>query len=125
MNYVKQLKAYAATNLASPPAYRAANEVKLCGEKLTRPISWTGYQWAVTGYGLECRDGCYHVAKHDLWMDECHHGWVPHMSEKGWVDLDDFAEALRIARHMHRAKDAPPLVPQAVSEARTQDTRAQ
>jgi hypothetical protein len=64
----------------------------------------------VTKRGLEARDGTYFIARDRLWDDEDYHGWIPAMSEKGWVDLDDFAEALRLARHIHRAH-CPQAVP--------------
>jgi hypothetical protein len=28
--------------------------------------------------------------------------WIDHMAEKEWVDIEDFAEALRVARERHR-----------------------
>ena len=39
---------------------QSRNEVKVRGEALD-PILWQGEQWAVTTYGLECRDGTYVV----------------------------------------------------------------
>jgi hypothetical protein len=91
---------HAATNLDAPPRYHATNVVVCLSGKLSR-IIWQGEQWAVTAYGIEARDGTYTITKHRLWEDEGHHGWVEHMSGKGWVDLIDFAEALRIARQRH------------------------
>jgi hypothetical protein len=46
----------------------------------------------------ECRDGTYAIARRRIWEDEGDYGWIKHMGEKEWVDLPDFAEALRIAR---------------------------
>jgi hypothetical protein len=95
-------KQYAASDLDRPPRYRCAADVMILGEQLSRPIHWQGHQWAVTSAGLECRDGTYTIKKGRLWEEEAGYGWVRHMSEKGWVNLPDFAEALRIARHVHR-----------------------
>jgi hypothetical protein len=33
-----------------------------------------------------------------LWENEDEYPWVTHMSGKKWVDLEDFPEALRVAR---------------------------
>jgi hypothetical protein len=91
---------HAATNLSAPPRYHASNAVPCRGDKLSR-IIWRGEQWAVTSYGIEARDGTYAITKHRLWENEDRHGWIEHMAGKGWVDLQDFAEALRLARHKH------------------------
>src|SRR5690242_12041582 len=76
------------------------NEVQRRGGKLSR-VLWLGSQWAVTFYGIEARDGTYGIAKRRLWENEGPYGWLLHMAEKDWPDLDDFAEALRLARHLH------------------------
>jgi hypothetical protein len=34
--------------------------------------------------------------------DDDDHSWIMHMAEKEWVDLEDFAEALRVARIFER-----------------------
>jgi hypothetical protein len=65
------------------------------GERLSR-IIWKGRQWAVTKFGIEARDGRYAIDKRRLSED-----WLRHMSEKEWVDLLEFAEALRVARQVH------------------------
>jgi hypothetical protein len=56
----------------------------------------------VTAYGVECRDGTYAIEKNRIWENEEEYGWVMHMSGKDWPDLEDFAEALRIARRRWR-----------------------
>ena len=94
------LIAHASTNLDAPPRYQASNYVRCRGERLSR-IIWRGEQWAVTTFGVECRDGSYTISKQRLWENEAAYSWVSHMAVKGWVDLLDFAEALRIARHVH------------------------
>jgi hypothetical protein len=93
----------AAEQLEAPPAYECDDSVQIhpMGEPLTKPIHWQGRQWAVTAYGIEKRDGTY-VIEADRYEDTlC--GWVNHMAvTKDWVDLDDFAEALRIARRLKK-----------------------
>jgi hypothetical protein len=69
---------------------------------LTEPIYWQGRQWAVTPFGVECRDGTYVIEASRLWEGDKDHGWIMQMAEKCWVDLPDFAEALRIARRRER-----------------------
>jgi hypothetical protein len=92
----------AARNLDQPPSYEAGNHVKCRGEQLSTPIYWQGRQWAVTPSGIECRDGTYFIARDRLWQNDDRYSWVRHMAGKVWVDLEDFAEALRIARRRYR-----------------------
>src|SRR5437016_12837703 len=54
-----------------------------------------------TAYGVEARDGRYQIQRARLWKDDLTWSWVQHMAEKEWVDIDDFTEALRIARVEH------------------------
>src|SRR3954447_10697722 len=85
--------------LDAPPDQESHSVVEVSGEALVAPIYWQGRQWAVTAYGVECRDGSYAIEADRLWEeDDGPGGWVMHMSEKTWVDLPDFAEALRVAR---------------------------
>jgi hypothetical protein len=88
-----------ARDLRSAWGPQASNPVKNRGERLHK-IIWQGRQWAVTTYGVECRDGCYAIGRARLWEEDEAYSWVRHMAEKNWVDLHDFAEALRIARSM-------------------------
>jgi hypothetical protein len=86
-----------------PLGPQCRKRVRVRGERLHR-IHWQGRQWAVTGYGLEKRDGTYAIAKDRLWnsdFEDNHAGWVRHMGLKIWIDLADFAEALRVARQIH------------------------
>ena len=76
---------------------QASNPVQNRGDRLTK-VYWKGRQWAATKFGVQCRDGSYSIPRKRLWEDEDTHGWVLHMAEKEWVDLEDFAEALRVAR---------------------------
>lgn len=80
---------------------QSRNAVKLRGEPLD-PVLWQGSQWAVTEYGLEKRDGCYHVAAADLWLfaradsaQEVFVHWWKHLSGKCWCDADDVDSALQ------------------------------
>jgi hypothetical protein len=97
---------HAATDLAAPPRYSSTADVAcIFGDPLAR-IIWQGQQWAVTDYGLQCRDGGYSITRFRLWENESAlHGWIRHMARKPWVDVQDFAEGLRIARGRH-AKSA-------------------
>jgi hypothetical protein len=87
-----------ALQTSEPPAYVSSTDVAVTGEPLHKSIYWQGRQWAVTGYGIECRDGKYQIAGSRVWESNQGHGWVEHMEEKEWVDLSDFVEALRLAR---------------------------
>ena len=51
-------------------------------QRVSKPIFWTGRQWAVTGHGIEARDGTYTIAKNRVWEESDGYGWVDHMSEK-------------------------------------------
>ena len=62
-----------------------------------------GRQWAVTKFGIECRDGSYAIAGDRYEEDEPNYSWVQHMAGKDWVDIEDFAEAMRVARRMKRS----------------------
>ncbi len=88
-----------AQQLDAPPQYRTI------GTGRFQRAHWIGHQWAVTSYGIECREHHpYAIEASRLWEAEDAHGWVQHMAEKNWVDLPDFAEALRIARRYHKRK---------------------
>lgn len=95
---VGQWKRYATFTLLGGPLYVSTQKVALTGEALSEPIMWTGRQWAVTKYGIEARDGTYVIERDRVEEDD----WIEHMSEKNWIDLGDFAEALRLARMWFR-----------------------
>jgi len=86
-----------ARDLDRPYGPQASNHIKNRGEPLSKVI-WRGRQWAATKYGVECRDGCYAIERKRLWEEDDTHSWIMHMAEKEWIDLEDFAEALRVAR---------------------------
>ena len=71
--------------------------MKVTGDKLTRPIYWRGWQWAITAFGVEALDGTYPIKKQRLWENEGQ-TWEDHMAEKEWVDRCDFNEAIAKAR---------------------------
>jgi len=83
---------------------QSRNVVRVRGEPL-HPILWQGKQWAVTDYGLECRDGTYHVAANAFWYscnltgeitaDQVFVSWWKHLSGKNWCDKDDVDNALQ------------------------------
>jgi hypothetical protein len=62
---------------------------------------YEGHQWIVDEEGIEAKDGCYNIPAEDLDMDVGDGGWVGHMSEKNWVDIEDFKRALEVARRVH------------------------
>ncbi len=92
------------------PIIYADNPVAEHGETL-HTILWQGREWAVTSYGIECRDGNYAIEASRLCED--HDGgaveadgtpvpytWIGQIGEKGW-DLADFATAFLVACAMH------------------------
>ena len=85
---------------------QSRNSVKCLGESLS-DILWQGEQWAVTTYGLECRDGRYHVEANQFFnsgdsrgshikdlKDRSRFCWQLHMFEKNWVNQCDLTNAL-------------------------------
>lgn len=77
------------------------DSVRLQGDALSE-VWWQGRQWAVTAYGLECRDGTYYIEKQRL-MKDIHkqYGWIGHMADKNWIDLEDFTTGYLIALALH------------------------
>lgn len=75
-------------------------KLSVCGEKLGK-VLWQGRQWAVTDYGLECRDGTYHVRAKQLMRHyggtprAAFNGWYQHIAGKSWVDAQDLDYALQ------------------------------
>ena len=66
-------------------------------------VIWSGKQWAVTDYGIECIIGAtYEIEKARL-LEDRDYGWIKHMAEKTWVDLPDFVAAfgVALAAHVH------------------------
>lgn len=78
------------------PVVHDPTPVHVRGEELDE-IWWQGRQWAVTRYGIECRDGSYAIPRRLLWQPD----WEPHLAEKGWVDIPDFRTAYLVACALH------------------------
>ncbi len=75
---------------------------RLRSEPLAEPVFYEGRQWAVTAHGVECRDGTYHIEAKRLWEEEGKYGWIRHMAEKEWCDIEDFILVLSLARLKHQ-----------------------
>lgn len=74
--------------------------VPVRGEELS-PVLWRGRQWAVTEYGIECLDGTYYIEKARITENAETYGWPLHVSQKNWVDTDDFCTAWLVATALH------------------------
>ena len=99
------------TNIATDEPYEIITDgtriaidttpVRNRGEELHETI-WQGRQWAVTEYGIEARDGIYHLPAERLsetrqYQDHELPDWPLHMAEKTWVDIHDFCTAFLVA----------------------------
>ena len=58
--------------------------------------------WAITNYGLECPTTYYPIEAARLWKGQGYYGWERHMSEKVWVNMAHFLDALEAAREHHQ-----------------------
>jgi hypothetical protein len=81
------------------------NHVPLRSEELDE-VWWQGRQWAVTRFGLECRDGTYTIAANRLY--ECYYSngeiswsWPHQIAGKGWEDIHGFCTAYAVALALH------------------------
>lgn len=77
-------------------------EVKNRGDALSREL-WIGDDWSVTVYGIERRDGLYHIEVDRL--EEYHEpSWciLHHIAEKGEEFAGDFASAFLVACTLHK-----------------------
>lgn len=71
---------------------------------LHRDIYWLGKQWAVTGYGIQAVDKKLNM-KFDIEVGRLEEeGLADAMRSESWFDIDDFNEALEIARRLAREK---------------------
>ena len=87
---------------------QAMTRVKLRGEPLGL-VLWQGTQWAVTDYGLECRDGLYHVAAKDLMKRHeskraAFNHWYSHIAGKSWCEKEDLDFALQAFMLLYTSK---------------------
>ena len=89
---------------------QAMTRVKVRGEPLGC-VLWHGTEWAVTDYGLECRDGRYHVRAKDLMARggynhrKAFNHWYQHIAEKSWVeDVQDLDFALQAFMLLYTSK---------------------
>ena len=96
-------------------------------------IWWQGRQWAVTSYGLEARDGRYHIEGRRLTetrnqpkSPQPAPDWPLHMCMKGWVDPADFCTAwlVGLVLHGHGAAFSADVLKQTCDRAIKQDQRA-
>lgn len=90
--------------------------VRLRGEPLAR-IFWRGRQWAVTEFGIECLDGCYCIEKARLAEQIDVWGLPAHVTEKIWVDADDFMTAWLVALALHGVRTSKSAVRSALGRA--------
>ena len=60
--------------------------------------------WAVTDYGLGCLTNYYPIEARRLWEGEPSYCWEQHMSQKRWVNLADFRNAIAAAREYHASR---------------------
>jgi hypothetical protein len=59
-------------------------------------IEIVGSQWAITEIGIESLEHQYVIGKEQVHEDD----WQRHMSEKVWVDQDQFRDALHLAKSL-------------------------
>jgi hypothetical protein len=68
---------------------------------LHRDIYWIGRQWAVTGYGMQAVDprlkGRFDIEAIRLWED----GLSESLNAGAWLNAEDFAKALSVARERY------------------------
>jgi hypothetical protein len=80
---------------------------------LHRDIFWIGRQWAVTGLGMQAINqklgGQFDVEIARLWDD----GWLDVLRAQPWLNAEDFAKGLAVARarHPEPPNGAPPPLP--------------
>lgn len=114
-NITKDLSQYMLDNLTSgqvPPRKERGDApidiakditVHVRGEKLHK-IIWKGKQWAVTEYGIERLDGTYAISKkevNEVAISKSNTCWPVHITNKVWVDADDFTTAWLVSIAVH------------------------
>ncbi len=89
------------TECAEEKTTRKLNKLpKVRGEKLSK-ILYRNNQWAVTTFGIECLDGTYAIKKSAIKTTHPNYSWRQHMSGKGWIEMDEFVDALKMAMKIH------------------------
>ena len=82
---------------------------------LHRDIYWVGRQWAVTGYGMQAVDpklkGQFDIEAIRLWENDL----SERLNAGGWLNSEDFAKALAVARV--RYPQPPGKVPEPSQES--------
>lgn len=97
-------------------------------EQALRMVYWTGRQWCVTDHGLETVDpDAYYVGAPQLFtltdgISEPMAERMRHITEKTWVDVEDFAAAFAIALAIHSDKGS--ALPSGAFLAALADARA-
>lgn len=102
------------------PFAQSDTEVRVRGQNL-HPVLWRGEQWAVTKYGMECRDGTYAIKAGELLrkrIGTALYDWPLHMREKVWVDVADFRIAFAVACFLHHRVPIEQLIADLRSSAR-------
>jgi hypothetical protein len=62
-------------------------------------IYWLGSQWMVTGHGIETVKGNFHIQIAQIWERDIEgRGWPERLEKMDWVQIEDFCEALNVAR---------------------------
>lgn len=92
----------------SPPWPSFGDPVRVRGQEL-HPVLWHGEQWAVTEYGIECRDGTYAIAADRLLKKRIgtnQYDWPLHLREKVWVDMSDFQKSFAVGCWVHHGVPA-------------------
>lgn len=79
--------------------------------ELKGPIHFENDQWAVTDYGLECKVTAYELPVGGLLLQHDTGGSaaMEHVCHKTWVDIDAFAEGLRMAIYHHHPRAMIPF----------------
>ena len=84
---------------------------------LHREIYWVGRQWAVTGYGMQAVDqklqGKFDIEAARLWED----GLSESLNAGGWLNGEDFAKALSVARGRYPRPPQETAPPEPLQEA--------
>jgi hypothetical protein len=91
-----------------------------CRAEALDPVWWQGRQWAVTAFGIEARDGTYTIAANRLAENIDDWGWPAQVTQKDWVDADDFITAWLVALGMHGAPVTAEQVRAAIKRAKPQ-----